>query len=70
MFNGFILYLIIKYGLCRLNQMPTSLRNTVGSMIGCAKKEKRKKLSVRGNVAVLKLRLSIVSCLKNMSGEL
>jgi hypothetical protein len=40
--------------------MPTRLRNTVGSMIDCARKEKIKELSVRGNDAVLKLRFSIL----------
>lgn len=40
--------------------MLTRLRNTVGNMIGCARKERRKKSSVRGNVAVLKLRFSVL----------
>lgn len=53
---GIIWCLILKSGLSRLSQTPTRLRNTVGSMIGCARKEKIKELSGRGNVAVLKLR--------------
>ena len=40
--------------------MLTRLRNTVGSMKGCTKKERIKKRSVRGSGAVLKLRFTIM----------
>lgn len=40
--------------------MLTRLRNTVGSMIGCGKKERKRRLSVRDSVAVLRLRFLIL----------
>ena len=42
--------------LCRLSQMHIGLKNTAENMIGCIRKEKRKRLNVKDAAAVLKLK--------------
>lgn len=43
--------------------MHIELKNTAGSMIGCAKNEKIERMSVRDNEERLKLRYTSITCL-------
>ena len=53
----FFLFLLESYPVrYRLSPMHTGLRNTGGSMRGCARKKRTRRLNVRDNIDGLKLR--------------